>query len=343
MFHIGRPYMGAAGAMRRVMIKMSVTRNRSLLIGIAVVAIILVAAVGGYYAMMPTTPQTQTTASATETIMTTEQQTAEINQKGSDTLLVLAQRWAEEYMKLHPNVKIAVSGGGSGTGIAALINGQIDIADASRQINDKEKTDAQAKGITPTEWKVALDGITAIVNPNNPIGELTLDQLNMIYRGNYTNWKQLGGPDQLIVTYGRQSNSGTYVYWKEHVLKNKDYRTDMQSLNGNSDIVDAVSKDKGGIGYVGIAYAEQRKNEVKILGVKNDANSPAVIPNATTVTDGTYPISRYLYFYTNGIPKGATAEYIKWVLSADGQSYVSKNEYIPLPASVVAEELKMLG
>ncbi len=246
-------------------------------------------------------------------------------------------------MKAHPNVQIAVSGGGSGTGIASLINGQIDIADSSREMTQKEKDDAKAKGINPVEWKVALDGITAIVNPSNPITQLTIEQLGLIYRGNVTNWKELGGPDLKIVTYGRQSNSGTYVYWKERVLGNKDYRADMQSLNGNSDIVDAVSRDKAAIGYVGIAYAESRQSEIRILGVKKDAASPAVQPTAATVTDNTYPISRYLYFYTNGVPQGAVRDYIKWVLSPDGQSWVSKNEYVPLPEAVAKEMLKMLG
>ena len=233
------------------MMKMSMSKNRSLVIGALALAIILVAAVTGYYYLLPSPSgpifTTNTTGSSVN---------VSINQKGSDTLLVLAQRWAEEYMKTHRNVQIAVSGGGSGTGIAALINGQIDIADASREMTQKELEQAKANGINPVEWKVALDGITAIVNPSNPTTQLTIEQLGLIYRGNVTNWKELGGPDLRIVTYGRQSNSGTYVYWKERVLGNKDYRADMQSLNGNSDIVDAVSKDKAGIGYVGIAYAE---------------------------------------------------------------------------------------
>jgi len=318
-----------------MMMTMSEKKNRSLMIGIAVVVVILVAAVGGYYALTPTTPRTQTTASTAETVA--------INQKGSDTLLVLAQRWAEEYMKAHPNAKIAVSGGGSGTGIAALIDGQIDIADSSREIKQSEIDEAKAKGITPVEWRVALDGISAIVHPSNPIGELTTEQLGLIYRGNLTNWKQLGGPDMPIITYGRQSNSGTYVYWKEHILGNKDYRVDMQSLNGNSDIVDAVSKDKGAIGYVGIAYAESRRSEVKILAVKKDAGSPAVMPTQSTILDGSYPISRYLYVYTTGIPTGEINQYIKWILGPQGQAVVSEVEYIPIPGFVAEEQIQMLG
>ena len=320
------------------MMKMSMSKNRSLTIGALALAIILVAAATGYYYLLPSPSGPIFTTNTTESSVNVS-----INQKGSDTLLVLAQRWAEEYMKTHRNVQIAVSGGGSGTGIAALINGQIDIADASREMTQKELEQAKANGVNPVEWKVALDGITAIVNPSNPTTQLTIEQLGLIYRGNVTNWIELGGPDLRIVTYGRQSNSGTYVYWKERVLGNKDYRVDMQSLNGNSDIVDAVSKDKAAIGYVGIAYAESRQSEIRILGVENDAKSPTVLPTAATITDGTYPISRYLYFYTNGVPQGAIRDYIKWVLNPDGQSFVSKNEYVPLPGSVVEEELKMLS
>jgi len=320
---------------------LSKSKNRSLVIGAAVIAVMAVAALGGYYAMIPSAgqPQSTTTASTSSAGLPV----VVINQKGSDTLLVLAQRWAEEYMKTHPNAQIAVSGGGSGTGIAALINGQIDIADASRQINQKERDEAKSKGINPVEWKVALDGISAIVHPSNLMGELTIEQLGLIYRGNLTNWKQLGGPDMPIITYGRQSNSGTYVYWKEHVLGNKDYRADMQSLNGNADIVDAVSKDRSAIGYVGIAYAESRRSEVKILAVKKDASSPAIMPNQPTILDGSYPISRYLYVYTNGMPTGEINQYIKWILGPQGQAIVSQVEYIPIPGFVAEEQIQMLG
>ena len=261
-----------------------------------------------------------------------------INQKGSDTMLILAQNWAETYTKKHPEVQIAVSGGGSGTGIAALINKQVDIADASREITDKEIEQAKANGVNPIEWKVAIDGISVIVHPDNPISELSLDQLKAIYNGSFTNWRQLAGNDAVIVVYGRQTNSGTYVYWKEHVLKNQDYRNDMQALNGNADIVEAIAKDKNGIGYVGIAYASQRSSEVKILKVKKDSSSPGVPPTPEMIKDGTYPISRYLYLYTDGIPKGAVKDYIKWILGPEGQKVVEQVEYIPLPDEVINEQ-----
>jgi phosphate transport system substrate-binding protein len=303
---------------------MDANRGRSLVITV----LVIIAIIAGYYSFAHKTA---------ETVHST------INQKGSDTLLVLAQRWAEEYMKKNPDVRIAVSGGGSGAGIAALINGQIDIADASREIKQIEIDEAKARGIDPVEWKVAIDGISVIIHPSNPINELTIEQLSAIYRGEIKNWKELGGPDLWIVTYGRQSNSGTYVYWKEHVLGNKDYRADMQSLNGNSDIVDAVSRDKAAIGYVGIAYAESRRDEVKILAVKKDAGSPAVLPSQETIVDGSYPIARYLYFYTNGVPKGALAEYLRWVIGPEGQAIVPEVGYIPLPRSVAEEQLKKIG
>jgi len=261
-----------------------------------------------------------------------------INQKGSDTMLILAQNWAETYTKKHPEVQIAVSGGGSGTGIAALINKQVDIADASREITDKEIEQAKANGVNPIEWKVAIDGISVIVHPDNPISELSLDQLKAIYNGSFTNWRQLAGNDAVIVVYGRQTNSGTYVYWKEHVLKNQDYRNDMQALNGNADIVEAIAKDKNGIGYVGIAYASQRSSEVKILKVKKDSSSPGVPPTPEMIKDGTYPISRCLYLYTDGIPKGAVKDYIKWILGPEGQKVVEQVEYIPLPDEVINEQ-----
>jgi len=261
-----------------------------------------------------------------------------INQKGSDTMLILAQNWAETYTKKHPEVQIAVSGGGSGTGIAALINKQVDIADASREITDKEIEQAKANGVNPIEWKVAIDGISVIVHPDNPISELSLDQLKAIYNGSFTNWRQLAGNDAVIVVYGRQTNSGTYVYWKEHVLKKQDYRNDMQALNGNADIVEAIAKDKNGIGYVGIAYASQRSSEVKILKVKKDSSSPGVPPTPEMIKDGTYPISRCLYLYTDGIPKGAVKDYIKWILGPEGQKVVEQVEYIPLPDEVINEQ-----
>ncbi|MBS7650645.1 MAG: PstS family phosphate ABC transporter substrate-binding protein [Candidatus Bathyarchaeia archaeon] len=303
--------------------------KRSFVTWIAVIAIIIIVGISVYWSIPKISEQTKT-----------EKQL--VNQKGSDTLLVLAQIWAEVYMAKNPNVQITVSGGGSGTGIAALINKQIDMADASREIKDKEIKDAKARGVEPVEWKVAIDGISVIVHPSNPLDKITLDQLKAIYNGSYTNWRQLGGPDKPINTYGRQSNSGTYVYWQEHILQNQNYRTDMQSLNGNADIVEAVSKDPASIGYVGVAYAAARPKDVKTLSVQEKAESPAYPPTPENIVNKKYPISRYMYIYTDGIPKGAVREYLKFIISDEGQRIVEQVEYIPLPEQIRKEQLEKL-
>ena len=303
---------------------------------ILVVVVVLGAAGVYYYALRPSSEQT--------TITTTSKLAGKISEKGSDTLLLLAQRWAEDFMNKaeYSEVQISVSGGGSGTGIAALINGQTDMADASREMTQTEIDQAKAKGLNPVEWKVAMDGITIIVNPDNPLSEVTLQQLATIYEGNVTNWKDLGGNDGQIITYGRQSNSGTYVYFKEHVLKNKDYRNDVQALNGNADIAEAVARDKNGIGYVGLGYAEQSAGTVRIVNVKKDANSPAVKPSIQTVTDGSYPIARFLYIYTNGVPKDASAAYLRFILSEQGQKITEETGFIPLTSDITQQELSAL-
>jgi len=269
--------------------------------------------------------------------------TVQIQQKGSDTLLVLAQNWAEAYVSKNKNVEIVVSGGGSGTGISALINKQIDIADASRQMKENEKDAAAQAGVNPIEWKVALDGISIIVNKENDVNELSYEQLRGIYNGSIVNWSEVGGPDATIVTYGRQSTSGTYVYFNEEVLKEDDYRADMNQMAGNADIVEAVINDPSGIGYVGVAYAKARKNELKIVSVKLKATSTAFQPTVDNIADGKYPISRYLYVYTNGIPKGAVRDYLKFILSIEGQSIVESVGYIPLPSSILTEQINKLG
>ncbi len=245
-------------------------------------------------------------------------------------------------MDMHPEAQIAVSGGGTGTGIAALINKQIEMADASRPIKAQEVDDARANGVDPVEWKVAVDGIAVIVHPSNPVTTLTVTQLKAIYNGSYRNWQNVGGKDAPIVTYGRQSNSGTYIYWQEHILKNQKYRTDMQSLNGNSDIADAVARDPNAIGYVGVAYAAARKGEVKILPIQAKADQPFFEPTPENISNGNYPISRYLFIYTNGVPSGGVREYLKFILSDEGQRLSEEVEYIPLPAQIREAQLDKL-
>ncbi len=247
--------------------------------------------------------------------------------KGSDTLVILAQRWAEKYMKLHPDVVIQVTGGGSGVGIAALINGTTDFANASREMKKSEIEKLKQRYNTlGHEIKVAKDGITIYVNSSNTIEELSIDQIKAVYLGEITNWKDIGGADAPIVLYGRENSSGTYVYFRDNVLKGNDYSPSMQSLPGTAAVVNAVAKDKNGIGYGGAAYAEG----VKVVKVKKDASSPAYAPTLETVKNNLYPISRYLYMYSRSKPSGIMKDYIDWILGPEGQDVVTQVGYFPV-------------
>jgi phosphate transport system substrate-binding protein len=253
--------------------------------------------------------------------------------KGSDTMVRLGQRWAEEYMKAHPDQILQVSGGGSGTGIAALLNGTTDICEASRDMKQQEYDDAKAKGINPYRVAMALDGIAVFINDVNPVKELSLAQLKGIYTGSITNWKEVGGPSHTIILYGRENSSGTYAYFKEFVLKNEDYAEQTQTLPGTAAVVNAVAKDKYGIGYGGMAWGKG----VKYAAVKKDDTSKAIEPTIETVTSGTYPISRELYWFTNGIPSGTIKNLLNWALSPDGQKIAEDTDYVPLPKEVAAK------
>ena len=261
---------------------------------------------------------------------------AVISVKGSDTMVNLAQRWAEEYMKNNQNISIQVTGGGSGTGIAALLNNTVDLANSSRELKADELKKADSLKISTNVVKVALDGIAVIVNPSSKIEELTIQQLSDIFTGKITNWKQLGGADVKIVLYGRENSSGTYEFFKEHVMKKQDYAVNTQVLQGTAALGEAVAKDVNGIGYGGVGYFAKR-NDVKIIKVKKDANSPAIAPamngevNYKAIWDGTYSISRYLYCFTNGEPKPAVKAFLDFILSKQGQELVKQMEYIPLP------------
>jgi len=249
-----------------------------------------------------------------------------ITVKGSDTMVILAQRWAEAYMAKHPGSTIQVTGGGSGTGISALINGTTDICNSSRPMKSSERAKLQERYATlGVEIKSAKDGLSVYVNESSPLQELTLAQIKDIYTGKTTNWKQLGGADAKIIVYGRENNSGTYVFFKDNVLGGGDYMPGMQSMPGTAAVVNAVSKDKNGIGYGGAAYGKGIR-EVK---VKKDANSPAYAPTAENVKSGVYPLSRYLYMYTAQRPAGAVKEYIDWILSPEGQAIVAQVGYFP--------------
>ncbi len=247
--------------------------------------------------------------------------------KGSDTMVILGQRWAETYMKEHPDKRIQVTGGGSGTGIAALINGGTDICEASRPMKDKEKALARSRrGKDVVEIPVALDGVAVYVPDASPIQTLSLAQLRSIYTGTITNWRDVGGPDQRIVAYSRENNSGTYVFFKEHVLDNEDFARDVQTLPGTAAVVNAVSKDPASLGYGGIAYA----SGIRPVAIKKDEASEPVKPTLDTVEQGKYPLSRHLYFYTVGQPEGGVKEIIDWVLSPEGQAICEAVGYYPL-------------
>ena len=247
--------------------------------------------------------------------------------KGSDTMVILSQRWAESYMKKNPAEAIQVTGGGSGTGFAALINGTTDVCNASRQIKPKEISKINEKyGTNPTEIKSAIDGISVYVSEKNPVKEISIEQIKGIYTGVITNWKELGGSDAKIIVYGRENSSGTYEFVREHVLNGADFATIVQTLPGTAAVVNAVIKDVNGIGYGGAAYGKG----IKSLAVKKDAGSPAVAPDLTTIKNGTYPITRYLYMYTVKSPEGAAKKFIDWVLSEEGQKIVSEVGYYPL-------------
>jgi len=247
--------------------------------------------------------------------------------KGSDTMVILGQRWAEVYMKKNPGATIQVTGGGSGTGIAALINGTTSIAESSRPMKDKEKAEVRSKrGAEVLELPVAVDGLAVYVHESNPVSELSLQQLKAIYTGAVKNWKEVGGKDERIILYSRENNSGTYVYFKEHVLENADYFPTAQTLPGTAAVINAVAKDRRGIGYGGIAYGKG----IKHLRVKADDKSPAVEPTMENVLAARYPISRFLYWYFAGAPTGDVREFAEWVVSKDGQAVVENVGYYPL-------------
>ena len=248
-----------------------------------------------------------------------------VSVKGSDTMVILGSKWAEIYMQANAGKTIAVTGGGSGTGIAALINGTTDIAESSRPMDEKERAEIQkATGGPVEEHVVARDGVTVYVHTSNPVKTITMEQLADVYTGKVTNWRELGGPDRPITVYGRENSSGTYVFFKEHVLGGKDYAPATQTLPGTAAVVNAVTKDENGIGYGGIAYGEG----VRHVGVSKGGAAP-VEPSEATIKDGSYPLSRPLYWYlTNRSPVSARA-FLEWVTSPEGQGHVKDVGYFP--------------
>jgi phosphate transport system substrate-binding protein len=265
-----------------------------------------------------------------------------ISIKGSDTMVNLTQRWAEVYMQNTSGISIQVSGGGSGTGVAALINGTTNIATSSRELKESEIAKAGERNITPQEYEVALDGIAVIVHPSNPVKSLTISQVSDIFSGKIRNWKELNGPDLPITLYGRENSSGTYEFFKDHVLgkdqggRQNDFATSTQVLQGTAALGEAIARDNKGIGYGGVGYFAERQ-DVKILPLQKDTNSPAVSPslngkvNYEAIWNGDYAVSRYLYCYTHGDENDAVRDFLEFIVSEEGQRLVETMEYIPLP------------
>lgn len=244
-----------------------------------------------------------------------------ITVKGSDTMVILSQRWAERYMAKNKAVTIQVTGGGSGTGISALINGTTDICNASRPMKPSEiKKLKERFGTMGVEIPCGKDGLSLYVNEKNKVKGLSLQQIKDIYTEKITNWKEVGGDDAKIVLYSRENNSGTYVYFKDNVLKGADYAPSCQNLPGTAAVVNAVAKDKYGIGYGGAAYGKGIR-ELEVNGFA---------PTKENVASGKYPIARYLYMYTRNKPTGAMKKFIDWILSPEGQAVVSEVGYFPI-------------
>jgi len=264
--------------------------------------------------------------------LATAAQAGNITVKGSDTMVILGQKWAETYMKSHSGTTVQVTGGGSGTGIAALLNSTTDICNASRPMKPSEQADFVKKFRTrPHEYKMCLDALSVYVNQENPVSQLSFAQLEGIFTGKITNWKEVGGPDAPISLYGRENSSGTYEFFKEHVLNKKDFTAATKTMPGTAAVIQGVAKDKGGIGYGGIAYGEG----VKHLKVSKTDGGTAIEPKVETVLNGTYPITRYLFNYVApSADIGAVADYIAWCLSDEGQAVVKDVGYFPLPKNL---------
>ena len=262
-----------------------------------------------------------------------DSQTAYIENKGSDTIVNLALAWAEKYQDEHSDIRISVTGGGSGTGIASLINGTVDLANASRQIKQEEIDQAKANGVEPVEHIIARDAIAVIVNPENPVNQLTLKQISDIYSGKITNWTEVGGDDRPIVKLSRETNSGTHVYFLETVLRlgnSKDetlFSMDTPLLPSSEGIIAEVRQNPNAIGYDGLGYVP---DDLKMIAIAEEEGGAYVLPSIPTVNDKTYPIARDLYMYTNGQPEGTLKEYLDWILSDTAQEIVAELGFVPV-------------
>jgi phosphate transport system substrate-binding protein len=256
-----------------------------------------------------------------------------IENKGSDTIVNLALAWAEEYQVINPSVQLSVTGGGSGTGIAAMINGTVDIANASRRMKEEERETAISNGSDPVEFIIARDAIAIIVNPENPVENLTLQQISDIYSGVINNWQEVGGEDRPIVRLSRETNSGTHVYFLEEVVRlgekdNKTLFAQNTLLMPSSEGIGAeIKQNPNAIGYDGLGYVTE---EMKVIGVSREDEGEFIFPSAESVNNGLYPIARDLYMYTNGEPQGSIKEYMDWILSPAAQVIVNELGFVPI-------------
>jgi phosphate transport system substrate-binding protein len=257
-----------------------------------------------------------------------------IQNKGSDTMVNIALGWAEAYGQIRPEVQIAVTGGGSGTGIASLINGTVDMANASRPIKPEERSQAEVNNISPREHVVAQDAIAIVVHPSNPVNRLTVPQLSAIFAGKITNWRQVGGGNAPIVLLSRESNSGTHVFFLEHVVRQGDsqdrtlFSPNTLLMPSSEGISAEVRQNPNAIGYDGLGYVT---DDQKVVAVAVDVNAPYVLPTLDTVRDESYPIARELYIYTAGEPEGAIRDYLRWIVGPEGQRIVEELGFVPLP------------
>lgn len=253
---------------------------------------------------------------------------ASISIKGSDTMVHLVTAWSEAYLRSHPGVDISVTGGGSGTGIAALLGKSTDICASSRDMSAEEKKRASDQGILLRETIVARDGIALVVHPSNPVNELTLEQLRKIYTGAVTQWDQVGGGANSIMALSRETSSGTYVFFQEHVLKKEDYAPTVRLMPATAGIIQSVSQDAQAIGYVGLGYALEAGDKVKLIAVKKDVSSPAVLPSEATVRDASYSVARPLYFYSSEQDSAPVTEFRQFCVGPEGQKIVKETGYV---------------
>jgi len=286
-------------------------------------------------------------AVAAVTSVTAAQRSKMIQIKGSDTMVNMVQILAEEFMAKNPNIPIAVLGGGSGTGVVGLINKTCDIANHSREIKQSEYEQMAKGGITPREFIIAVDGLSVIVNTKNPVKTLTMADVGAIYRGDIKNWKDVGGPDKAISLYGRQSNSGTYVFMQEFVLGNKNYSPEMKEMNGTAQIIEGILKDEAGIGYAGVGYlfdaSGKVRSDLKIVDINKEKGAPAFSPlDKKAVDSGDYPIARPLYQSTAGKPSPDVAKFLQFVTGPEGQKIVEKEGFFTIGPAHQAQNDKNL-